>query len=201
MTEGAAHLSDDPVLGPLVRSQPRPALPPSDGTYPDLLDSIVGQQLSVKAAASIRGKLVALLGENWRDPAAVLARTHEELRSAGLSHAKARYIRGIANAVRSGDIVLHSLASEPDEAVVEAMVKLPGVGPWTAEMMLIFSFCRPDVFSVGDLGIRNAVARLTGVDREDRTGILAMAGAWSPYRSLACRYLWNSLENPPLTAA
>lgn len=200
VAEGGASLRKDPLLGPLVREQPTPAVPVSNGAYPDLIDAVVGQQLSVKAAAAIKARLVETLGPDWKEPRALLALSHEELRAAGLSNAKVRYVRGIAEAVSDRRILLAELEHQADDTVIAELVQLPGVGPWTAEMMLIFSFCRPDVFSVGDLGIRNAVARVAGVDRDDRAAIHTIAEAWSPYRSLACRYLWNSLENTPLEA-
>jgi DNA-3-methyladenine glycosylase II len=107
-------------------------------------------------------------------------------------------MRSAADAALSGLVDFEALASRTDEEVAVELLQIVGVGQWTAEMLLIFSLGRPDVFSVGDLGIRTAISRLYGIDREDRAAMAKLAEKWSPYRSLACRYLWASLENKPV---
>lgn len=199
VARGTAHLRRDPILKRLVDSCPPPEPRRRRDLFVDLIDAIVSQQLSVKAAASIFARLEALFTGTGMTPAALADTDPDTLRTAGLSRPKVGYVQGIATAVRTGEFDPTVLEELDDEAVIEELVCLKGVGRWTAEMLLIFSLGRPDVFSMGDLGLRNAVARHYGVDRESHEEIAALARRWSPYRSLACHYLWKSLENEPLS--
>lgn len=165
--------------------------------FVDLIDAVVSQQLSVKAAATIMRRFLTLFPDGRATPAAVLAASPDAAREAGLSHRKVEYVRGIAEAVEHGAIDLQALWEMSDAAVIEALVALRGVGRWTAEMVLMFSFRRPDVFALGDLGLRTAVARHWGVERDDYDAIGAIAARWSPWRTVASRYLWASLANAP----
>ena len=194
---GCAHLSRDPVMAELVASWPPPEQRSSDGLYVDLLDTIVSQQLSVKAAAAIMERFLDLFPGRDPEPDAILAAPEERLREAGLSRAKIRYVRGIARALKDGEIGLKGMVTLPDDEFIRDLTRLKGVGRWTAEMLLIFSLGRHDIFSVGDLGLRTAVARHYGIDRDDREAITRVSGPWSPFRSLACHYLWMSLSNKP----
>lgn len=165
--------------------------------FVDLIDAIVSQQLSVKAAATIMGRFRALFTDGRITPAAVLALEPGACRAAGLSHRKVEYVAGIATAAGDGSLALDALPELDDEQVIAALVALKGVGRWTAEMILMFSLRRPDVFSVGDLGLRTAVSRSWQVPRDDHAAIEAIAAAWSPWRTVASRYLWASLDNTP----
>jgi DNA-3-methyladenine glycosylase II len=198
-THAIDHLRLDLQLGKLIQSyQLKPLRQPETiDIFSDLVGSIISQQLSVKAADAIEKRVLAALPPEGLTPTTILTADQETLRSCGLSYAKIKYIRSAADAVLSGLVNFDNLGSLPDEEVIQELVQISGVGRWTAEMLLIFSLERPDVFSVGDLGLRNAVARLYGLDREDRGAISLLAEAWSPYRSLASRYLWASLENTP----
>jgi DNA-3-methyladenine glycosylase II len=199
VTRGIAHLNDDPVIAALVAAYPPPA--PRDGgdLFVDLVDAIVSQQLSVKAAASIFGRLQRHFNGTGITAPALADADGDLLRSLGLSRRKIEYLHGIARSVVEGSFDPTRLPALPDEDVVTELVRLKGVGPWTAQMLLIFSLGRPDVFAIGDLGLRTAVSRHYGVDRDAHDEILEIARAWSPYRSLACHYLWKSLENAPLS--
>lgn len=194
---GNTHLQGDPVMARLMKGTEPPAQRSSNDIYIDLIDAIASQQLSVKAAASIMKRFLALFPKEGPQPAAVRAMSEDTLRGVGLSRPKIRYLHGIAEAIVTGAIDLAEIAKYDDEAFIDAITELKGVGRWTAEMLLIFSLGRRDVFSVGDLGLRNAVSQAYGVDRDDRDAIETIAERWRPYRSLACHYLWKSLDNEP----
>jgi DNA-3-methyladenine glycosylase II len=198
LDERLGVLRRDPVMAGLIEQiEPPRADRVRRSLFYDLVDAIASQQLSVHAAAAIMRRVVALFPSNHPDPATLLTLSDEELRAAGLSRPKIRYLKGIARAVDSGEFDLDEAAELEDDAFVERLSTLPGVGRWTAEMLLIFALRRPDVFPVGDLGIRNAVARLYDVDRDNHEAIAAVAEGWRPFRSLACHYLWSSLNNAP----
>lgn len=194
---GNEHLRGDPVMARLVNRLEPPERRTGGDLYQDLLDVILSQQLSVKAAAAIMDRFLSLFPHRDPTPMRVLSMAEEDLRAVGLSRPKIRYITGVARAVQDGEVDLAAAAYLDDEAFVRELTRLHGVGRWSAEMLLIFSLRRPDVFSLGDLGLRNAVARWYAVDRDDHDAITRIAGRWSPYRSLASLYLWESLSNAP----
>ncbi|MGH2713389.1 MAG: DNA-3-methyladenine glycosylase family protein [Thermoleophilaceae bacterium] len=166
--------------------------------YGALLRSIVGQQLSTKAAASIYGRLVDIFGGHAPTPRQLLEADPEEIRAAGLSRPKVAYLRDLAQHVDDGTLQLERLPDLPDEEVTEQLTAIKGLGPWTADMFLMFHLRRPDILPVGDLGIRRAVEveyrmrKLPDPKRLER-----VARPWRPYRTLACLYLWSSLDNAP----
>ena len=168
--------------------------------YGALLRSIVGQQLSTKAARSIYGRLVERYGGRPPAPAEVLAEDPEELRAAvGLSRAKVGFLRSLADHVISGELELDRMNELPDDEVIAELVAVKGLGVWSAHMFLMFHLQRPDVLPVGDLGIRNAVKRVYELDELPAPAALeAIAEPWRPYRTLACRYLWRSLDATPV---
>jgi len=156
--------------------------------------SIVYQQLSGKAAATIYGRVVAALGGELTPELAVGADV-EELRSAGLSAPKARYLRALAEAVVEGELDLGSVEHLPDEDVVAALTRVPGIGVWTAQMFLMFRLGRPDVLPAADLGIRKGLQLAHGLRNPAAPGHVERAGRrWAPYRSIACLYLWAALD-------
>jgi len=176
------------------------------GSRPDpweaLARAIVGQQLSTRAARSIWEKLVGQFGGKLPTPEQLLRKRRETLRKAGLSNAKVEFLRDLAMRVKDGRLDLGRLQELPDEDVIAALIEVKGVGRWTAEMFLIFHLGRPDVVSVGDLGIRRAVQIAYGMD--DLPGpeeLVKLAEEWRPHRTLACLYLWRSLDNTPVDAA
>ena len=161
-----------------------------------LVRAIIGQQISSKAAASIDRRVRDLAGE-IHAPEALLALGEDGLRSCGLSGVKARYVLNLAQAVKDGSVPLDEVHAWEDDAIVAALTTIKGIGPWTAEMFLIFALGRPDILSVGDLGIRVGLKKFHGLDempgpRECRE----LAEPWRPHRTVAMWYLWRQFDDP-----
>jgi DNA-3-methyladenine glycosylase II len=204
LTEADEHLrSVDRVMRELIDER-GPIDPDTDrrGSRPDAYEAIaraiVGQQLSTKAARSIWERLIEPFGGSFPPPAELMATEPESLREAGLSWAKVGFLRDLAERIENGELNLKRIARLPDEDVVAELIEIKGVGVWTAEMFLIFHLARPDVVSTGDLGIRRAVQIAYGLD--DLPGphdLERIAEPWRPHRTLACLYLWRSLDNAP----
>ncbi len=154
-----------------------------------LVQSIISQQLSVKAADTIYGRVEQLLGTITAEK--LNAADTEDLRACGLSARKIEYLRGIAEAVLSGKINFDALARLPDAEVIKELVQLKGVGEWTAEMLLIFALGRPDVLSFKDLGIRRGIMLLNGLDTLTEEDFEIYRKRYSPYGTLASLYLWK----------
>jgi len=166
--------------------------------YTTLVRSITGQQLSVKAAATIFGRVLDLFGGHAPTPQQILDVDQDALRAAGLSRAKVAYLRSLAEHVLDGSLELDRLDELPDDEVLAELVAIKGVGEWTAHMFMMFQLARPDVLAIGDLGIRNAARRLYDLDELPTPADLErIAEPWRPWRTLACRYLWESLDNAP----
>jgi DNA-3-methyladenine glycosylase II len=199
------HLrSADPVLAELIDAvgplgDPRDGRPDREDHYGALVRAIVGQQLSVHAARAIYGRLTERFGERPPTPAEILADDPEELRAAaGLSRAKVSYLRSLAEHVISGELELERLDELEDEEVIGELTAVKGLGMWSAQMFLMFHLERPDVLPVGDLGIRRAIERAYGFEElPEAAAIEKIAEPWRPHRTLACRYLWRSLQNAP----
>jgi DNA-3-methyladenine glycosylase II len=201
-----AHLAAaDAIMADLAaRHAPESAYFETGDLFRSLTTAIVSQQLSAKAADTIIGRLEATLAPaGGVTPEGVLATSHEALRAAGLSNAKARYLRSLAETVLAGEIELQCLHELEDEAVVEQLTRVKGIGRWTAEMFLIFSLGRPDVLSTGDFGIRSAVRRLYGLPALPTPDELrTIAAPWRPYTSTALLLLWRSQDSaPPISSA
>jgi DNA-3-methyladenine glycosylase II len=197
--------ASDPVMAELIervgvwdvkarrrgRSKPDP--------YGALLRAIVGQQLSTKAAATIHGRVLDLF--DGRDPAPeeLLEADVADLRACGLSGRKVEYIQDLARHVVSGELELDRLDKLSDEEVIEEIVAVRGLGRWSAEMFLMFHLERPDVFSGGDLGLRKAIQISRGMEEMPTPAeAVEIAERWSPQRTLASVYLWESLSNNPV---
>jgi DNA-3-methyladenine glycosylase II len=204
-----AHLRRaDPVLAELIkrieadgglgRRGRRPVEP--DDHYGALVRSIVGQQLSSKAAFSIYTRLTERYGGRPPRPEEVLAEEPEELRAAaGLSRAKVGFLRSLAEHVIDGELELGRMEALPDAEVIAELVAVKGIGVWTAHMFLIFHLERPDILATGDLGIRAAIQRAYGLDELPAPAEMErIAQPWRPHRSTACRFLWRSLDNEPV---
>lgn len=192
--EAQEHLSSVcEVMATLIPRHTPPDISPKapEQYFSVLVSSILGQQLSVKAADTIEGRVIDALGPH--DPEALAEMTVEELREHGLSRSKASYIIGMAEAFRSGEIDPHQLSRADTETVIQKLTGLKGIGPWTAEMFLIFGMGHPDVWSPGDLGLRNAVWAHFGED----TNLTEIADRWRPFRSYAALYLWEFSDNRP----
>jgi DNA-3-methyladenine glycosylase II len=194
----------DPVLAALIEAagplgDARDGRPDRDDHYGALVRSITGQQLSVLAARAIYARLTARFGGRAPTPSEILADEPEQLRAAaGLSRAKVAYLRSLAEHVLSGELELHRLDELPDEEVIAELVAVKGLGLWTAQMFLMFHLERPDVLPVGDLGIRRALERAYALDELPAPDAMErIAEPWRPHRTLACRYLWRSLQNEP----
>jgi DNA-3-methyladenine glycosylase II len=167
--------------------------------YGALLRTIVGQQLSTKAARTIHERVLDLFGGKTPSPEQLLQVSEEDLRAAGLSGRKVSYIRDLAQHVLDGELELDRLEDLSDEEVIEEIVAVRGLGRWSAEMFLMFHLGRPDVFSGGDLGLRKAIQIEYGLEEMPAPGEAeAMAERWSPHRTLAAVYLWESLANLPV---
>jgi len=168
--------------------------------YGALVRSIVGQQLSTTAARAIYARLTDRFGGRTPTPEEVLADDPDALRvAAGLSHAKTRYLRSLAEHVLDGSLELERLDKLADEQVIAELTTVKGIGTWSAQVFLMFHLQRPDVVAVGDLGIRRAVMIHYGLDSlPDAATVERIAEPWRPHRTLACRYLWRSLEATPV---
>jgi DNA-3-methyladenine glycosylase II len=166
--------------------------------YGALLRSIVGQQLSTKAASSIYRRLTELFGGHTPAPRQLLKADPEKIRAAGLSRAKVAYLRDLAQHVEDGALELERLPDLPDEEVTAQLTAIKGLGQWTADMFLMFHLGRPDVLPVGDQGIRRAVQVQYRMRKlPDPKRLEKVARPWRPHRTLACLYLWSSLDNVP----
>jgi DNA-3-methyladenine glycosylase II len=196
-----ALMRRDPVLGALIKRIGPCGM--ADRQRKDhltaLVGSIVSQQLSTKAAATIFGRFVALFPEKAIPGAAAIAALEDaQLRGVGLSGQKLGYLRDLCSRIEDGRLELDALDSLEDEDVIVRLTAVKGFGRWTAEMFLMFRLHRPDVLPVGDLGIQNAVQRLYRLrKRPDPKRLIRMGEPWRPYRSVACWYLWQSLRNEP----
>ena len=183
-------------IGPLDHAARRRGRP--DDAYGSLVRTIVGQQLSTKAARTIYGRLAALFGDRPPTPAELIAADEQALRAVGLSQQKIGYLRDLAARVHGGELELDRLHALSDEEVSERITAVKGLGRWSADMFLMFHLRRPDVLPVGDLGIRRAVERAYGLPRlPDEDDLRTLAGPWRPWRTLACLYLWESLDAVP----
>ena len=161
--------------------------------YGALLRSIVGQQLSTKAARTIYGRMTDLFDGHAPTPQQLLDVDPERVRAAGLSYGKISYLRDLAAHVEDGSLELERLPELTDEEVTAQLTAIKGLGQWTADMFLMFHLGRPDILPVGDLGIRRAVQ----VEYRMRKLPEKVGRPWRPYRTLACLFLWSSLDNAP----
>ncbi|HEV8359224.1 MAG TPA: DNA-3-methyladenine glycosylase 2 family protein [Candidatus Thermoplasmatota archaeon] len=191
----AEHLSAaDPRLAELVKTLGPPKVALERRRFQALAESIFYQQVAGAAAEAIGRKVRAHYGR-FPNAAEILATTPATLRSFGLSRQKAAYIRGLAEAVDEGRLDFRALARAPDDDVVAALTELHGIGPWTAQMFLMFSLGRPDVWPVGDYGVQKGVQRLLGQkSMPARSRMERVAEPWKPWRSAAAWYMWRSLS-------
>jgi DNA-3-methyladenine glycosylase II len=184
----AAHLHDPAFLLDPTRG----GRSPLDGHFAVLLWAICGQQVSVASARAIHERLRATLSEPT--PRGIAAASDDDLRAAGMSAAKIRTLRALAEA----DLDLDALAGLPDDDVVAALCALPGIGPWTAQVFLLHALDRPDVLAPADIGIRRAVMQVYGLDAMPSAAeVEVLAERWRPWRTIACRALWRSLSTSP----
>jgi DNA-3-methyladenine glycosylase II len=193
----------DPVLRDLIDRHGPDGLPERRSGaqrehYGALVRTIVGQQLSTKAAAAIYNRLAARFGGREPTPREILDEDPEALRGVGLSRAKVTFLRSLAEHVLDGRLELERLDTLSDEEVIGELTAVRGLGPWSAHMFLMFHLDRPDVLATGDLGIRKAMMAAYALDAlPDPETMERIAAPWRPYRTLACRYLWATLDSDP----
>lgn len=188
----------DPVLRRVIETCGPPRINYLEPTFCTVARSIVYQQLSTKAACTIYGKLEALMHPAGVTPGALLKLDEAALRTAGVSAQKARYLQDLAAHTKAGRVRFRTLPQMTDDEVVSHLTQVKGVGVWTAQMFLMFALRRRDVLPTGDLGIQNAMMRLYDLENKPTPQEMAsIAEPWAPFRTMACWYLWRSLESTP----
>ncbi len=190
----------DPVLGAIIKRKGACGLGErrAEPRFRALLRALVSQQLSVKAAATIFSRVLALFpgDDGCPRPEAILEVPPETLRGVGLSRQKASYLHDLSARVVAGTLRLDELDELSDEQVMEALTAVKGVGRWTAEMILIFQLGRPDVLPVDDVGVLRSIQNVYGLrGRPSEKQVLRLGERWRPYRSIASWYLWAALDN------
>ena len=196
-TAEAALAAADPRLGAVIAQVGRcTLLPRREGThFTHLLRNIVYQQLSGRAAATIHGRLLDTLGAPEPTPAELLVASDDQLRGCGLSVAKIRAARDLASRVTTGQLPLDAVDTMADDAVIETLVQVRGIGPWTAQMFLMFRLGRPDVLPVLDLGVQKGAQRIYRLrSLPDAARLERLARNWRPWASVASWYCWRVLE-------
>jgi len=201
MDKAFAHLSAaDPRLAFLIETYPKPEFEPHTNYYHELVDSIISQQLSVKAARTIEERFKNLFDDEFPSPTQILDKDIEELRAVGLSRPKARYIQDLAAKILDGTIKFDAIDELSNDEIIAELTRVKGIGVWTVHMFLMFCMGRLNVLPTGDLGIRNGVAKLYDLDHiptEREVEIIAEENSWHPYESVASWYIWQSLDNIP----
>lgn len=198
LNQAYAALEKDPVLLPLLKTIPLRSPQINDDVYFVLLKSIVEQQLSLKAAATIWNRFLDHL-QSYPHPELILAQPPESLRAVGLSHQKINYLKNIAHFAMEQPLQAEQLNQKSNDELLSLLTQIKGVGRWTAEMILMFSLGRHDVFPVHDLVIRNTMVQLYGLTEEKAALIKALESIserWRPYRSFGCYLLWDWKDNP-----
>jgi DNA-3-methyladenine glycosylase II len=197
MRAAILHLKKaDPILAQIIKAVGPYNLVTREPTIETLARSIVYQQISGKAAASILAKLKAAVGPRFT-ARALLGLSTEELRACGLSAQKITYLRDLAGKVASRQISFRKLQDLSDEEIIEHLTQVKGIGVWTVQMFLMFALERPNVFPAADLGVRNAIRRAYNLpDAPTAADLLRISACWHPYCSVATWYLWRSLDGP-----
>lgn len=197
----AAHLSKDEKLKALIDQHGPFSLKKQKKLYLYLCFSIMSQQLSTRVARVIRQRFLNLYGGE-PSPQQIVDTPVEQLRSIGLSNAKAQYIRNVARFELEQGMGHRKLAKMDNEEVIAYLTQIKGVGRWTTEMLLMFALCREDVFAPDDLGLQQAVTGLYNLKHRKKKILLdriqKIAAQWSPYRTYACMYLWRWKDNVPV---
>ena len=195
------HLSKvDKRLAPVIKQSGPCRIKPHKDHYGELVGSIVGQQLSTHAAAAIWKRVLDLFDGNMPQPEQLVDIDGQKLRDIGFSWAKVRYVKDLAGHILDGRLDLEHISKMPNEQVIEQLTAVKGIGEWSAHMFMMFGLGRLDILPVGDLGIRKAIQKLYGLRAlPDPAKIITIANKnkWHPYESVACWYLWQSLDNSP----
>ncbi|MEX2054276.1 MAG: DNA-3-methyladenine glycosylase [Candidatus Colwellbacteria bacterium] len=193
------HLKKDKVMARLIKECTLKDWPKVNHApqflFSETIETILGQQLSGKAADTIIGRFKDIYGGKHPTPEQLLKTPNQKIRNCGTSWSKVSYIKNVARAVKGKELDLKKITSLSDDEIRAELLKIKGVGNWTAEMILMFTLRRPDIFSTGDMGLQNAMFKHYKVKKGDLGKMEKIAHSWRPYRSLACRYLWKSLDN------
>lgn len=205
MDDALRHLSaHDSVMKRLIAAYPPPTFTQHGNYYHELVDSIISQQLSVKAARAIEGRFKDLFGGSFPSPKQILTVDVETLRGVGFSRPKARYVQDLAQKIIDGEVTFDELDRKSNQRIIDDLTTVKGIGEWTVHMFLMFCMARLDVLPIGDLGIRNGVTALYKLDRQatpEDVVKVAHKNNWRPYESVASWYVWQSLENVPATSS
>lgn len=190
------QLQQDPQLEVIIAQLSLPELPPPQNVFNSLLRSILGQQLSVRAAATIHQRFLNFFEGHPPTPRQVLAQQPETLRQLGLSRQKSQYLLNVADFFQRQQLLQQDWSLLNDSEIIDLLTQIKGVGQWTVEMVLIFTLHRPDVLPVDDLGIQQAFAKIYGLELQQPKRALYqemqdIAAVWAPYRTYASRYLWQ----------
>jgi DNA-3-methyladenine glycosylase II len=188
------HLKQCPNLKIVIEQTETPDFTPSGRVYYALLDSIVSQQLSVKAANTIFNRFLSLFPDNYPHPELLLALDADQLRSVGLSYQKAAYLQNVAQFAIEYNMEQRDWAIMSDDEIIQLLIQIKGVGKWTVQMVLMFTLGRPDILPIDDLGIQQAMIRLYQLEETGKalqSKMIILAEPWKPYRTYASRYLWR----------
>jgi DNA-3-methyladenine glycosylase II len=204
MQKAADYLAkNDPILKPVIKRAGlcmiRPVKP--EEYYWELVDAIISQQLSVKAAHSIEERFKAFYPGALPSPDQILVTPDEILRTCGLSGAKVRYIKSLAEHIRDGNLELEKLNTLSNLEISRELTAVKGIGEWTVHMFLMFAMARLDVLAVGDLGIKAGIQKLynlPSLPTPEQIAKLAQVNNWHPYESVACWYVWHAKDNIPI---
>ena len=190
----------DKKLAPVIKASGPCRLMPHTDHYGELVSSIVGQQLSTKAAATIWKRVLDLFGGKMPTPEQLIKVDDQKLRDAGLSWAKVKYVKDLAQRILDKRLDLAHISTMPNEQVIEQLTAVKGLGEWSAHMFMMFGLGRLDILPVGDLGVRKAVMQLYGLKQmptPEQIITISNKNSWRPYESVASWYLWQSLDNSP----
>ncbi len=190
-------LRKDKKLGKIIENLPPLQFKTLDDPYFALLESIASQQLSIKAADTIFGRFCAAFPKNYPDPKLLKKKSDDDLRALGLSYQKAGYMKNVAEFSLNNNFTKMHLNTMDDEAIIDYLIPIKGVGKWTIQMLLMFEMQRPDVFAPDDLGIQQGMQMIYKIESEGKLLKLEMekiADKWRPYRSIASRYIWRAKD-------
>ena len=187
--------SRDGVLAPLIDRHGPCTLQPQKQYFPVMIETVISQQLSTKAARAIYKRLIGLVGRNCPRPADIIRIPDKDLRGIGFSRSKTSYIKNVAELFQSRRARPGKFSRMSDEEVTSLLTEVKGIGDWSAHMFLIFALGRLDVFPVGDLGLRNALVRMYRLWKPAPEDLQKIGNCWSPYRTIGTWYLWESYDN------
>lgn len=196
-------LFSDPIIEGIAKKYSLPQLNLSTDLYLDLIENIISQQLSGKVAKAIFTRFCSIFPNNYPAAKSVLLLPDEKLREVGLSGAKTQYVKAIAEFSLSNDLTVGKFSQLSDEEIIAQLVKVKGIGIWTAQMLLIFSLGRQNVFPVDDLAIRIGMQNLYGIKSQGvqlKKDMIAIAENWQPNRTLGTRYIWLHINNTKVKA-